>query len=94
MLDKLRKQTFKHQGKYLSIKIWLPILEKTYFYTEKIQMEQKKTWVVMKSRSCEVPMNFPWPNVKISVQDIFALLKPATKKNIFIERENKQANKR
>lgn len=48
----------------------------------------------MKSRSCKVPMNFPWPNVKISIQDIFAILKPATKKNIFIERENKQANKR
>lgn len=48
----------------------------------------------MKSRSCEVPMNFPRPNVKISVQDIFALLKPATNKNIFIDRENKQANKR
>ena len=57
-------------------------------------MEQKKTRVVMKSRSCEVPMNFPRPNVKISVQDIFALLKPATNKNIFIDRENKQANKR
>ena len=48
----------------------------------------------MKSRSCEVPMNFPWPNVKISIQDIFALLKPATKKNIFIERKNKQVIKR
>lgn len=48
----------------------------------------------MKSRSCEVRMNFPWPNVKISIQDIFALLKPATKKIIFTERENKQANKR
>ena len=48
----------------------------------------------MKSRPCEVPMNFSWPNVKISIRDIFALLKPATTKNIFIERENKQANKR
>ena len=47
----------------------------------------------MKSRSCEVPMNFSWPNVIISIQDIFALLKPATTKSIFIERENKQANK-
>lgn len=42
MLHKLRKQTFKHQGKYLSIKIWLPILEKTYFYTEKNSDGAKK----------------------------------------------------
>ena len=67
--------------------------KKIYFYTEKISDEAKKTWVVIKSRSCEVPMNFSWPNVKISIRDIFALLKPATTKNIFIEKENKQANK-
>lgn len=42
MLYKLRKQTFKHQGKYLPIKIWLPILEKTYFYTEKNSDGAKK----------------------------------------------------
>lgn len=42
MLHKLRKQTFKHQGKYLSIKIWLPILEETYFYTEKNSDGAKK----------------------------------------------------
>lgn len=41
MLDKLRKQTFKHQGIYLSIEIWLPILEKPFFTRKKIQMEQK-----------------------------------------------------
>ena len=95
MLDKLRKQTFKHQGKYLSIKIWLPILEKTYFYTEKkFRWSKKRPELWWKVDHAKFPWISPWPNVKISIQDIFALLKPATKKNIFIERENKQANKR
>ena len=57
MLDKLRKQTFKYQGKYLSIKIWLPILEKTYFYTEKKFRWSKKRpelwWKVDHAK-------FPW----------------------------------
>ena len=57
MLHKLRKQTFKHQGKYLSIKIWLPILEKTYFYTEKKFRWSKKRpelwWKVDHAK-------FPW----------------------------------
>ena len=61
---------------------------------KKLRWSKKRPELWWKVDHAKFPWISPWPNVKISIQDIFALLKPATKKNIFIERENKQANKR
>lgn len=67
---------------------------KNLFLHGKILDEAKKDLSCDKKSITRSSHVFSWPNVKISIQDIFALLKPATTKNIFIERENKQANKR
>ena len=95
MLDKLRKQTFKHQGKYLSIKIWLPILEKTYFYTEKNSDGAKKDLSFDEKSIMRSSHEFPRDRTLKLVFKTFSLYSNLLrKKNIFIERQNKQVKKR
>lgn len=94
MLDKLRKQTFKHQGKYLSIKIWLPILEKTYFYTEKNSDGAKKDLSCDEKSIMRSSHEFPRDRMLKLVFKTFLLYSNLLRKKISLLREktNRQIN--
>ena len=94
MLDKLRKQTFKHQGKYLSIKIWLPILEETYFYTEKHSDGAKKDLSCDEKSIMRSSHEFPRDRMLKLVFKTFLLYSNLLRKKISLLREktNRQIN--